>query len=481
MFNWAEWLEELLKATEAQTITNFVLWIIAGLFIISLIFLVFNQWKTFTSSTPALLTSIGILGTFTGVVIGLLDFRPNDIDASIEMLLDGLKTAFITSLAGMAAAIIYRLFGTLILPFHRWRQDKNHIIDVEPRDILNAITSQEKHLIGLHTAVTNQEKHFEALKQAISGNEESSLAGQLKLLRSDVNDNHRSSTKSFDTFSTELWKVLQSFSEMLSKSATEQIIKALKEVITDFNTNLTEQFGDNFKRLNLSVDGLINWQENNKQQMESMITLYAQGVSAISDVKESVVTISTETKSIPDTMVQLKEVLLTNQHQIQELSRHLGVFKEMRDKAVVAVPEMQKHVEDTVNEIAKSSKKASESHQLLIDNTDTVQKAFIEKIGTIQEQLEATVTQLVDKQIQEMHRSFQALEDEVKESVKLSDEALKKHIQMIDDSLSEELTAVIKHMGKGLGSISKQFTEDYQELTREMKQVVAARKNLTHD
>lgn len=475
MFNWAEWLEKLLKATEAQTITNFVLWIIAGLFLISLIFLVFNRWKTFTSSTPALLTSIGILGTFTGVVIGLLDFKPSDIDASIEMLLDGLKTAFITSLAGMAAAIIYRLLGTLILPFHRWRQDKHQVIDVEPRDILNAITSQEKHLIGLYTAVTNQEKHFEALKQAISGNEESSLAGQLKLLRSDVNDNHRSHTRSFEAFSTELWKVLQEFSEMLSKSATEQIIKALKEVITDFNTNLTEQFGDNFKRLNLSVDGLINWQENNKQQMESMITLYAQGVSAISDVKESVVTISTETKSIPDTMVQLKEVLLTNQHQIQELSRHLDVFKDMRDKAVAAVPEMQKHVEDTVNEIAKSSKTASESHQLLINNTETVQKAFIEKIGTIQEQLESTVTQLVDKQIQEMHRSFQALEDEVKKSVKLSGEALNKHVEMIDQSLSQELSNVISHMGTGLGSISSQFTEDYQKLTREMKQVVAAR------
>jgi hypothetical protein len=32
-----------------------------------------------------------------------------------------------------------------------------------------------------------------------------------------------------------------------SKGATEEIIKALQDVIQDFNTNLTEQFGDNFK------------------------------------------------------------------------------------------------------------------------------------------------------------------------------------------------------------------------------------------
>ena len=40
---------------------------------------------------------------------------------------------------------------------------------------------------------------------------------------------------------------------MMSKLATEQVIAALKTVIQDFNNNLAEQFGENFKQLNTAV------------------------------------------------------------------------------------------------------------------------------------------------------------------------------------------------------------------------------------
>lgn len=45
--------------------------------------------------------ALGILGTFTGIIIGLLNFDTESIDTSIPVLLDGLKTAFITSIVGM--------------------------------------------------------------------------------------------------------------------------------------------------------------------------------------------------------------------------------------------------------------------------------------------------------------------------------------------------------------------------------------------
>lgn len=61
---------------------------------------------------------------------------------------------------------------------------------------------------------------------------------------------------------------------MLSKSATEQVINALKEVISDFNDNLLEQFGDNFKQLNVAVLELVKWQENYRQQLEQMMVQY---------------------------------------------------------------------------------------------------------------------------------------------------------------------------------------------------------------
>ena len=47
-----------------------------------------------------------MLGTFFGITMGLIAFDSGDLDKSIPGLLDGLKTAFFTSLAGMIGSMI---------------------------------------------------------------------------------------------------------------------------------------------------------------------------------------------------------------------------------------------------------------------------------------------------------------------------------------------------------------------------------------
>ena len=49
-------------------------------------------------TAPNAAVSLGIFGTFVGVYVGLLGFDVHDISASIPILLDGLKTAFMTSI-----------------------------------------------------------------------------------------------------------------------------------------------------------------------------------------------------------------------------------------------------------------------------------------------------------------------------------------------------------------------------------------------
>ena len=557
----AKILEEFLKTTDAHQITNLFLGIIVVTFLISLFFALFGIGRKFTRYTSALLTSLGILGTFIGIVIGLLDFNPQDIDGSIELLLNGLKTAFITSLAGMGMAIIFQLIATT--PIFRENRVKDEIVDVEPKDILNAIT--------------NQGKHFERLVTAISGGDDSSLTGQIKLLRSDVNDNHKVQQKRFKKFSTELWANLKEFSEMLSKSATEQVVQALKDVIVDFNENLTEQFGENFKALDASVKKLVDWQDNYRVQLEEMDRQYSQSVQAITEIEKSVLSINTESKEIPITMNSLKTVLETNQHQIQELANHLEAFKDVKEQAVQAFPEIQKHIDKTIEDIALTSKKVSDSYQLLLDKTDGTQSTFtksiekvqkqletsvselvekqvsemnksfnamedghqllldktesthnvfaqnIEKVqkqlessvtelgnkqasemkkafntmedghqlllnkteGTqeiftksiekVQKQLETTVSELVEKQVYEMNKSFNAMEDEVSKTVQLTGDAVNKQLEMMDESMTQEVNRVMTEMGKSLAQISRRFTTDYKELVNAMRNITGSR------
>lgn len=111
------------------------------------------------------IVSLGVLGTFIGIAVGLFHFDVTHLKESMPILLEGLKTAFITSGVGIFFSIII----SILKP-----QRENR-------------------------------------------------------------------------------------SEMLN---------ALELVVKDFNNNLTEQFGDNFKQLNESVKNMIVWQENYKSQIQ---------------------------------------------------------------------------------------------------------------------------------------------------------------------------------------------------------------------
>ena len=59
---------------------------------------------------PTFISTLGVLGTFFGITMGLMAFDTTDLDKSIPCLLDGLKTAFFTSLAGMIGSMILSAF-----------------------------------------------------------------------------------------------------------------------------------------------------------------------------------------------------------------------------------------------------------------------------------------------------------------------------------------------------------------------------------
>jgi len=382
----SEYLEFFLRNFDANVVTDAFVILIIGAFLGALYCRGTGRSNGYVSYAATLLTTLGILGTFIGIVVGLLDFDPNNLDKSIPSLLAGLKTAFITSLVGMFFSILFKFLGTVGL-FIKSEEDVD-VGEVGANDILHAIVNQGK--LARESADLQQELLAD-LKQAIVGGEDDTLITQVKLMRADMNDNSRASLKEvksmeenlvtmkeivteqqrdFSEFSDVLWTKLQDVADMISKSASEQVINALKEVITDFNDHLVEQFGDNFKALDESVKKLVVWQENYSKQIEQMVAQYALGVTAITQTKESVGIISEKAEHIPKTMADLQEVMTVNQHQIKELESHLEAFKDMRDKAVAAVPEIRQEVERTVTDIASSVQLANDHYKTLLTDSD---------------------------------------------------------------------------------------------------------------
>jgi hypothetical protein len=100
-----------------------------------------------------------------------------------------------------------------------------------------------------------------------------------------------------------------------------------------------------------------------------------------------------------------------NQHQIGELSRHLEAFKQLKDQAVRAIPDMQNHVERTVKNIASASDIASKNYRILLSNIENVQASTLKNTHDIQEKMQISMQALIDRQISEMNTLFGSLEE----------------------------------------------------------------------
>lgn len=81
-------------------------------FVVIIFILAFIDIKT-KKDLKSQIVSVGVLGTFVGIFIGLQGFDPKDIINSVNDILVGLKTAFFTSIVGMSVATILSIIEKL--------------------------------------------------------------------------------------------------------------------------------------------------------------------------------------------------------------------------------------------------------------------------------------------------------------------------------------------------------------------------------
>ena len=539
--------ESFLLNRTASGITEFFLLLI----FFCLVGAVVMAWRgtapRFTAYAPTLLTSLGILGTFTGIVIGLLNFDPAQLDASIGKLLDGLKTAFITSITGMGAGILFKVLSTTLLKPTEAELES----EVGPADILSKLDEQTRLLEATRDAVAGSEESslsgqmkllrtdltdrhrddrqafdafadhlreqlkevaqmlsqaateqvvnaltdilskldeqarlLESTRDAVAGSEESSLSGQMKLLRTDLTDRHRDDRQAFDAFADHLREQLKEVAQMLSQAATEQIVDALRQVIADFNQKITEQFGDNFKRLDASVQKLVEWQEHYRHQLEQLHALYDQSVQSVTKIDSAIEHIAESSSSIPNSMDKLAGIVETASHQLAELERHLTAFEQLRDRAVEAVPQMQAHVEKITREISASVDAASEHYKALLENSDSYLKAQDDKA----QEILATFTDAgvrIQRDLQAEHQQLLANSDNYnKEQNAKSQEVLAVFMdaservqrdtqsvqQQVADSIQQMQSQVEASVNEVLGAQNQAVSQGVERLHEHMRQ-----------
>lgn len=196
------------------------------------------RWnRRVASAGPPLLTTFGIFFCFAGITWGLVDFDPGDVRDSVPHLLQGIRTSFWASVFGIGCALTIKL---RILVFG------------DPPLSLDRGTTG--------ATIDDLAEQLLTLNRNIAGTADSTLLGEVRSSRIDTNDRLELLNHSFERYA-----------ERMVEANTRALINALAEVIGSFNTKLNDQFGQNFRELNLAVGKLVVWQKQYAQQLESLI------------------------------------------------------------------------------------------------------------------------------------------------------------------------------------------------------------------
>ncbi|HIC10947.1 MAG TPA: hypothetical protein EYO61_06305, partial [Campylobacterales bacterium] len=140
----------------------------------------FLYFRRIGTSIKSVIVTTGVLGTFVGIVYGLYNFDTSNIEQSIPQLLDGLKTAFVTSVLGMIGAILITI--TDKIQEHRNRKLEQN----SEKDILIDIVTELKNMNNKIEKLENIEKSNLEISDRLSAlerlNNEISKLGNLEQL-----------------------------------------------------------------------------------------------------------------------------------------------------------------------------------------------------------------------------------------------------------------------------------------------------------
>jgi len=278
----------------------------------------------FKKDLKSQIISLGVLGTFIGIFMGLQDFNPADIKNSINSILIGLKTAFFTSIVGMSMALFLGIIQKII--------DK----DIDDSDKKNRLLSEILDKLGFLERLDNTAQNdkllgeLERLRsiQSDTRNETKKVSQSIQILKDNSNTQNQELISILNTNFQKMNNSLEIAIEKLSKGATEEIINALKEVIESFNQELQSSFGDNFVQLNQAVIKLLQWQENYKSHIEELEAHLTLSSTSIEKSKESLEIISSKNEDIIKVYEILAEIINTTKTQIDILNQELETYGE---------------------------------------------------------------------------------------------------------------------------------------------------------
>lgn len=451
-------------------------------------------------------STIGVLGTFVGISIGLWKFNPNDITSSVPLLLSGMKIAFATSIIGMAASIFMKYIALK-------NEDEENIDDImelfntmiaESRNVNNTLIENQKQTENVLNKVSeiwasHQENLTVELKSEIASlnnntiSKQEELIGEFKklgecftLLNSGVNnlltwqENYK---ETIENTTKELEIVIQTIHnadesiESISKNSSlikennENLSEVLKEinktqnVIIDSNKSIIEISNTAKESIPQINEHFTNIDNRTKESTAYLQTLISENLNNIKSYLE---------KITEDVLSKTTQSIYENNRQFKyEISEHISQCKMLIYSLKDLIPDINEHLLSTQKRFNKTLIHFNEEVQnSLKENTYEINKQ-IQLLKETTANINNTLDDTISLSTKRLENITVATSNQIKTMAEEMEKLCVRKIEKLDNTLIEEFTDALSCLAGQLVTISEGFSEDYYRLLEELKEAFA--------
>ena len=410
-------------------------------------------------------STIGVLGTFVGISIGLWKFNPNDITSSVPLLLSGMKIAFATSIIGMAASIFMKYIALK-------NEDEENIDDI--MELFNTMIAESRNVNN--TLIENQKQTENVLNKVseIWASHQENLTVELKSEILNLNNNTISKQ---EELIGEFKKLGECFTLLNSgvnnlliwqenyKETIENTTKELEIVIIDSNKSIIEISNTAKESIPQINEHFTNIDNRTKESTAYLQTLISENLNNIKSYLE---------KITEDVLSKTTQSIYENNRQFKyEISEHISQCKMLIYSLKDLIPDINEHLlstqkrfnktlihfnEEVQNSLRENTLEINKQVQLLKENTANINNTLDDTISESTKRLE-NITVATSNQIKTMAEEMEKL--------------CVRKIEKLDNTLIEEFTDALSCLAGQLVTISEGFSEDYYRLLEELKEAFA--------
>lgn len=358
---------------------------------------------------PGILTGLGIIGTFSGLLYGLGDFttaiaaKPDDAIKGLGHLLEAVMHAFVVSAAAIFCAMLVVFISRLLVA--RLNSQVEHLCDLI--DSLYKSGAGEEYLERLVESSEKSEVHTAQLKDALVEDLTKLMTNLTeRQIKAQMDAGQHIGEIVGRSIAESIAEPMQRVREVMEKNATgntAEVNSMLDTMLTGFMARLENTFGDQMKGIN----------EQMQRSMAAMGSVQTSLQALVQDIQKANDSAATQ---MSDKLAEAMQTASANQQLLtQQMTEFVTDFRSL-------VSEEQRKSKETMNEtiagllgeVGKSIASMEASRKSASDDDASRTKVLTEQTGQMVSGLSTNVEELlraVSDQVLKTQESINAIRD----------------------------------------------------------------------